>query len=281
MLLAARAAQGVGAALLLAGSLPVLVALVPGRGRGRRWWALAAAVGAAIGPALGGVLTELFSWRAIFLVQAPIVAGALGGGRRRHRARVSRDAGRATADRTTPPQRRDHRQRRVRARVRGTRRRAVPRRALAIEVWRYSPAQSALLVSALPLGMLLGRVVQPAPGAGRSPSAARCCSRWARRAGVRARRRAGRRPPSPSRSAASGSTSCTRCSTRAAVPAGRATGSGRRRHDRGPPCRPRARAGADRAGAVVEPRRRASNGPRSARRRPCCSPNCRCPTSCR
>ena len=77
MLLAARAAQGVGAALLLAGSLPVLVALVPGPGRGRRWWALAAAVGAAMGPALGGVLTELFSWRAIFLVQAPIVAGAL------------------------------------------------------------------------------------------------------------------------------------------------------------------------------------------------------------
>src|SRR4051794_36216229 len=66
MLLAARAAQGVGATLLLAGSLPVLVALVPGEGRGRRWWALAAAVGAAIGPALGGVLTELFTWRAIF-----------------------------------------------------------------------------------------------------------------------------------------------------------------------------------------------------------------------
>ena len=77
VLLGARAAQGCGAALLLAGSLPVLVELVPGPGRGRRWWALAAAVGAAIGPALGGVLTEAFSWRAIFLVQAPIVAGAL------------------------------------------------------------------------------------------------------------------------------------------------------------------------------------------------------------
>ena len=34
---------------------------------------------------------------------------------------------------------------------------------MAIEVWRYSPAQSALLVSALPLGMILGRVVQRAP----------------------------------------------------------------------------------------------------------------------
>ena len=77
LLLGARAAQGVGAALLLAGSLPMLAALVPGTGQGRRWWAMAAAVGAAIGPALGGVLTEAFSWRAIFLVQAPIVAGAL------------------------------------------------------------------------------------------------------------------------------------------------------------------------------------------------------------
>ena len=66
--------------MLLAGSLPVLGAIVPPRPtveRARRWWALAGAVGAAIGPALGGVLTELFDWRAIFFVQAPIVAGAL------------------------------------------------------------------------------------------------------------------------------------------------------------------------------------------------------------
>ena len=53
----------------------------PGRRRRleprRRWWALAGAVGAAIGPALGGILTQLFDWRAIFFVQAPIVAGAL------------------------------------------------------------------------------------------------------------------------------------------------------------------------------------------------------------
>ena len=70
-------AQGVGATLLLAGSLPVLAAIVPGEGRARRWWALAGAVGVAVGPALGGVLTELFDWRAIFFVQAPIVAAAL------------------------------------------------------------------------------------------------------------------------------------------------------------------------------------------------------------
>ena len=75
LLLVARCGQGVGATLLLAGSLPVLGA-VAGE-RSRRWWAMAGAIGAAIGPALGGVLTQLFDWRAIFFVQAPVVAAAL------------------------------------------------------------------------------------------------------------------------------------------------------------------------------------------------------------
>ena len=115
VLLGARAVQGIGAALLLAGSLPVLVALVPEPGRGRRWWALAAAIGAAIGPALGGVLTEAFSWRAIFLVQAPIVAGALAvasdrsaraqGPARRHRHHDTGGVHDIHSDHTT---RRDH-----------------------------------------------------------------------------------------------------------------------------------------------------------------------------
>ena len=163
VLLAARAVQGVGAALLLAGSLPVLVALVPGPGRGRRWWALAAAVGAAIGPALGGVLTELFSWRAIFFFQAPIVAGALAVALDQ-RAGVEPD--RANGDRPGAPR---HTEVTV-ANVGFALVFAALVAALflgvlmAIEVWRYDPLQSALLVSALPLGMIVGRAVQPAPG---------------------------------------------------------------------------------------------------------------------
>ena len=43
MLLIARAGQGLGAALLLPGSLPVLGAIVPGEWRARRWWALVGA----------------------------------------------------------------------------------------------------------------------------------------------------------------------------------------------------------------------------------------------
>ena len=40
-------------------------------------WAFAGTIGAALGPALGGFLTQLFSWRSIFLVQAPLAALAL------------------------------------------------------------------------------------------------------------------------------------------------------------------------------------------------------------
>jgi MFS family permease len=72
-----RCVQGLGAALLLAASLPLLVALTGSVPRGRRWWALAGALGAAFGPALGGLLTEMFDWRAIFIAQAPIAAAAL------------------------------------------------------------------------------------------------------------------------------------------------------------------------------------------------------------
>jgi MFS family permease len=71
-LISARCVQGVGAALLLAASLPVLGALTGSALRGATMWTLAGTFGAALGPALGGVLTQAFGWRAIFVVQAPI-----------------------------------------------------------------------------------------------------------------------------------------------------------------------------------------------------------------
>src|SRR4051812_23320247 len=67
-LIAARSVQGVGAGLLLAGALPLVAVSV---------WTLAGTFGAALGPALGGVLTQLFDWRAIFVAQAPVAALAL------------------------------------------------------------------------------------------------------------------------------------------------------------------------------------------------------------
>lgn len=76
-LIAARCIQGVGAALLLAGALPVLVALTGSPAAAAGIWTLAGTFGAATGPALGGVLTQLFDWRAIFVAQAPVAAAAL------------------------------------------------------------------------------------------------------------------------------------------------------------------------------------------------------------
>ncbi len=72
-----RGIQGFGAALALVGSLPVLGYLTGSLARGRIWWTTAAAIGAAIGPAIGGVLTEVFAWRAIFFVQVPVAIAAL------------------------------------------------------------------------------------------------------------------------------------------------------------------------------------------------------------
>jgi predicted MFS family arabinose efflux permease len=76
-LIAFRCVQGAGGALLLAGSLPLLGALVGGRMRGASIWETMSTFGAALGPALGGVLTQLADWRAIFAVQAPVAAVAL------------------------------------------------------------------------------------------------------------------------------------------------------------------------------------------------------------
>ena len=73
-LIAARCVQGVGAAMLLAGALPVLGALAGSVTRGAAIWTLAGTFGIALGPALGGVLTQVFDWRAIFAAQAPVAA---------------------------------------------------------------------------------------------------------------------------------------------------------------------------------------------------------------
>jgi hypothetical protein len=68
-LLVLRGVQALGAAAGLVAGFAFLTAGERGR---ERLWTAAAVLGAAAGPALGGFLTELFDWRAIFLVQAPI-----------------------------------------------------------------------------------------------------------------------------------------------------------------------------------------------------------------
>jgi MFS family permease len=76
-LIVLRCVQGAGAAMLLAGSLSLLAVLRGSRARGVATWIAAGTFGAALGPALGGILTQLFDWRAIFVFQAPVALAAL------------------------------------------------------------------------------------------------------------------------------------------------------------------------------------------------------------
>jgi MFS family permease len=71
LLLVLRGVQALGGAAALVASFELLGAGRPGPGR--RLWVAASVFGIAVGPALGGALTQAFSWRAIFLAQAPIV----------------------------------------------------------------------------------------------------------------------------------------------------------------------------------------------------------------
>jgi EmrB/QacA subfamily drug resistance transporter len=79
VLLAARAAQGIGAALLLPNSLALLNAAFQGEKRGRAVgiWAAAGAAAAAIAPLIGGWLVGTAGWPAIFYINLPLALGAI------------------------------------------------------------------------------------------------------------------------------------------------------------------------------------------------------------
>jgi hypothetical protein len=118
---------------------------------GARRWTAAGTIGLALGPALGGVLTQAFDWRAIFVAQAPFAAVALIGlVRAPLRSSVEEGWTRGLA-------------------------RTVPANAclgllfgalvgalflavlLVISVWDYSPIEGAGIVSALPVAALAVR----------------------------------------------------------------------------------------------------------------------------
>ncbi len=77
VLIGARAAQAAAGALVIVGTLELLVAATGVERVAVRRWAGAGVAGAALGPVIGGLLTSAFSWRAIFVVQIPIVLLAL------------------------------------------------------------------------------------------------------------------------------------------------------------------------------------------------------------
>lgn len=79
LLIAARAVQGIGGAMLFATSLALLATTYRGRDRGTAFgaWGAVTGVSTALGPVLGGLITTGVSWRGIFLVNIPVGVVAL------------------------------------------------------------------------------------------------------------------------------------------------------------------------------------------------------------
>lgn len=74
VLVAARLVQAAGAAVLVPTSLALLLPAFPSNQRltAVSVWGAAGALAAGIGPSLGGLLVDLWSWRAVFLVNIPV-----------------------------------------------------------------------------------------------------------------------------------------------------------------------------------------------------------------
>ncbi len=85
LLLAARAVQGLGAAVIAPASLAILASSFaegPERNRALGMWSAMAGLGGTSGVLLGGLLTELFGWPAIFVINVPIAIAVGIAGRR-------------------------------------------------------------------------------------------------------------------------------------------------------------------------------------------------------
>jgi EmrB/QacA subfamily drug resistance transporter len=78
-LIAARAVQGLGAALLVPGSLAIIAATFPKEERGRAigTWSSLTSLAIVAGPLLGGWLVQTMSWRAVFYINVPIAIATL------------------------------------------------------------------------------------------------------------------------------------------------------------------------------------------------------------
>ncbi len=79
-LIAFRAVQGLGAALLMPQTLAILTMVFPAERRGAAFgvWGAVAGVATIAGPTLGGLLVTAFDWRYIFFINLPVGIAVLG-----------------------------------------------------------------------------------------------------------------------------------------------------------------------------------------------------------
>ncbi|GEP33342.1 hypothetical protein NSZ01_11100 [Nocardioides szechwanensis] len=157
MLITARCVQAVGGALALVGCLELMVADW-GERRGVAAWVTAGVVGTAAGPVAGGLLTEAFSWEAIFVVQVPFAALAVPA------ALAVRAVPDLTPDRHRPAVRPNLTLALLSAALTAALFLLV---LLLVEGWSRSPATAALTVSVVPVAALasspLARLLRPSP----------------------------------------------------------------------------------------------------------------------
>jgi predicted MFS family arabinose efflux permease len=170
VLIAARALQAAGGAVVIVGSLELLVTAAGGERSGARRWAAAGVAGAALGPVAGGLLTSAFSWRAIFVVQIPLVLLALPAVTALHgRVRWAE-----TTLRRTAPDRPHVLANLVLALLSAALTAALFLLVLLlVDGWRRSPALAAITVTAVPVAALAsGRVFRRVRGGTRSEAVA-------------------------------------------------------------------------------------------------------------
>jgi EmrB/QacA subfamily drug resistance transporter len=79
VLIASRAAMGIGGALIMPSTLSIITNVFPPKERGRAIgvWAGVAGLGIVLGPVIGGWLLENFWWGSVFLVNVPVVVVAI------------------------------------------------------------------------------------------------------------------------------------------------------------------------------------------------------------
>ena len=147
VLVAARCLQALGGALALVGCLELLVATY-GERRGVATWVTAGVVGTATGPVAGGLLTEAFSWQAIFWVQVPFAVLAVPA------ALAVRAVPALTPDRHRPAVRPNLTLALLSAALTAALFLLV---LLVVEGWGRSPATAALTVSVVPVAALAAR----------------------------------------------------------------------------------------------------------------------------